>query len=792
MSNDNPTYLDGLLNKQVSSAGVVAPTRPTLNFTNATVTDNPTNPNGPSTDVTLNANAGGQQTNILANGLNSNVPTNGLSSLRFGSYTAAVSLGGLVTPSPPVGGQTIDMLFIVSGNKPVTIVNGDASSTPGYRIATPTGQNLLLPVGQAVQARVVYDGSSNVWVFQLSSVEQVNEINVKNFGAAGDGVTDDTAAIQAAINACIASGYIAAAIFGWRLYFPAGTYLVSSTLTQNGADGLTWEGVGGLSQIVWVGGSSATPMIVVENCYRPAFEHLFFTCRTPLLSVIDMNTTSGGNFINTRGHFQDCIFISGADLGGGTAANAIFEYGVRVGTAGLNDNNDFHSFDHCTVTGYGQAALILNNSNVWQVLCKQCAFVGAIASIGVTFSVGSNTVTVPLTSGEPSFTTAKDGPTTINGNAIPGKTIEVTDGTNWARTTVVSVATSGGSSVITVAASGLTGLSGSSGTLYYGSQAIVWSSTTNPGGGTFSYENGAGGNSLLADFVLGSQGGGSFKIADFDSEGSRCFLTTVGVSAAVQKLVLLEDVYWDNTGMNAANTHMVEFLWGGTLKALNCQFGTTPSGAWDVYLIQSVTPTTAQTSFENCLFYTTLTDTFTPATGLFYFSQPTDRRNCRIVNGGGSVLLADITKNEQVAQPIAIAPVIVANEHRNRWAVRTTNNTPVVVASIPLPGTAGADYALGGFTIEAQAVMFDATTGAQVATIRLLWGWAVVTPGSPVAQGAALQTLLSIGTTTGAPPVGWAFVIALDGTSKYAQLVVTGDAADTVDTIVTGKWWFSA
>jgi hypothetical protein len=52
-------------------------------------------------------------------------------------------------------------------------------------------------------------------------------VNVKDFGALGDGLTDDTAAIQAAHDSVVASGIPS------TLLIPAGTYVCSSTLTFN-------------------------------------------------------------------------------------------------------------------------------------------------------------------------------------------------------------------------------------------------------------------------------------------------------------------------------------------------------------------------------------------------------------------------------------------------------------------------------------------------------------------------------------------------------------------------------
>jgi hypothetical protein len=58
-------------------------------------------------------------------------------------------------------------------------------------------------------------------------------VSVKDFGAVGDGVTDDTAAIQAAEDACATSGQ--------ALWFPAGTYRCNSGITKKSVN---WFGAG--------------------------------------------------------------------------------------------------------------------------------------------------------------------------------------------------------------------------------------------------------------------------------------------------------------------------------------------------------------------------------------------------------------------------------------------------------------------------------------------------------------------------------------------------------------------
>jgi hypothetical protein len=103
----------------------------------------------------------------------------------------------------------------------------------GAKAITKQGSTALtqgdIKLGQIVM--LTYDGTR----FQIIPSKIIPIVSVTDFGAVGDGVTDDTAAIQACIN-----------LYGSKqqIYFPAGTYKVASSIDLTAHEGIHLVGAG--------------------------------------------------------------------------------------------------------------------------------------------------------------------------------------------------------------------------------------------------------------------------------------------------------------------------------------------------------------------------------------------------------------------------------------------------------------------------------------------------------------------------------------------------------------------
>ena len=129
-------------------------------------------------------------------------------------------------------------------------------------------------------------------------------LNVLQFGAKGDGATDDAPAVQAAATAAVANGT--------GIYFPrtGARYAFGSTVTITGA--LTVTGDGGSSQIIQRAGSPTVTLFTVTTTQPCVFSGLYFgygltAMQTAGAAILfDTGTNSQINYGST---VSNCWFI---------------------------------------------------------------------------------------------------------------------------------------------------------------------------------------------------------------------------------------------------------------------------------------------------------------------------------------------------------------------------------------------------------------------------------------------------------------------------------------------------
>lgn len=162
-------------------------------------------------------------------------------------------------------------------------------------------------------------------------------INVKDFGATGDGITDDTAAIQSALNRAAQLPNSAYAVV---ISFPRGVYLISSTLTVASPSRVVLRGDGCAS------GSATASVIKTTNANA---------------DIIDVST--GAVNVFSMQHLQ----LQGPGKGTGTGR------GVIVGNSTVTMYDSF--IFNCWFTQIPSWGVYLKRAQNFKV--HQCAFDGA-------------------------------------------------------------------------------------------------------------------------------------------------------------------------------------------------------------------------------------------------------------------------------------------------------------------------------------------------------------------------------------------------------------------------------
>jgi hypothetical protein len=156
---------------------------------------------------------------------------------------------------------------------------------------------------------VVYDPPFTGGVATNVEAKLAQTVSVKDFGATGNGTTDDTAAIQAAFN----SGAVA-------IYFPAGRYIVTADLTRSGntyiyGDTLTSSilQMNGTASFIYTGGTAGSEY----DTNQLQIERLGFECPTlTAKSVINAAWTDGVGGTSKTFIMRDCQ-ITGTNAAGG-------------------------------------------------------------------------------------------------------------------------------------------------------------------------------------------------------------------------------------------------------------------------------------------------------------------------------------------------------------------------------------------------------------------------------------------------------------------------------------------
>jgi hypothetical protein len=158
--------------------------------------------------------------------------------------------------------------------------------------------------------------------------------NVKAFGAVGNGSADDTAALQAAINAAQA--------VGGTVYLPAGIYRVTSPVQITNKVAIV--GDNSRSSILWTN-STTTGVVAINTTDSVILRDLQFGGPTNATAGSLVSITGGTPYGNVGSKILNCLFYGGYDQLNVDAAISLIVEGNRFGTCAryqLRLNNSYN------------------------------------------------------------------------------------------------------------------------------------------------------------------------------------------------------------------------------------------------------------------------------------------------------------------------------------------------------------------------------------------------------------------------------------------------------------------
>ena len=179
--------------------------------------------------------------------------------------------------------------------------------------------------------------------------------SVLDYGAVGDGLHDDTAALQRAIDTFQSSD---GASGGGTLHLPPGTYLISETIVIEGATGLQLIGSGvEATELLWAGAASGTVLELngTESC---------------LVEGMRLGTQTG--------YFADCTLKITATAGWSIAnefRRLLIDGAFTPRSVRIRGGRD-HLFENVIVRQYTEAGFSLESKEIKGVVFQACAIDG--------------------------------------------------------------------------------------------------------------------------------------------------------------------------------------------------------------------------------------------------------------------------------------------------------------------------------------------------------------------------------------------------------------------------------